>query len=145
MTWLYLRGAEVLLLRGMKETRDIRAGKIKSLGADRSLCSVMAGDAAVPRTTRQATLAKQMRLRFAKQHQSKNHNIQQLSTAPYPLLPPASNPSPPAMLISLTVGKVDAGLAILLTDEKRMVRSHPRASRSPVGHGLTPNSPSPPD
>lgn len=35
------------------------------------------------------------------------------------------------MLISLTVGKVDAGVAVLLTEDKRLVRQHPRATLSP--------------
>lgn len=52
------------------------------------------------------------------------------------------------MLVSLTVGKVDAGVAVLLTEDKRLVRAHqpqcfsswclyslradPRADRVPV-------------
>lgn len=30
------------------------------------------------------------------------------------------------MLVSLTVGKVDAGVAVLLTEDKRLVNSHPQ-------------------
>lgn len=33
------------------------------------------------------------------------------------------------MLVSLTVGKVDAGVAVLLTEDKRLVRLHRRATR----------------
>jgi len=34
-----------------------------------------------------------------------------------------------SMLVSLTVGKVDAGVAVLLTEDKRLVRS-PRCSQA---------------
>jgi hypothetical protein len=44
----------------------------------------------------------------------------------------------PAMIVSLTVGKVDAGMAVLLTEDKRIVRQE--TSNSPAdGFGrLTP-------
>jgi hypothetical protein len=32
------------------------------------------------------------------------------------------------MLVSLTVGKVDAGVAVLLTQDKRLVREMPKAT-----------------
>lgn len=41
------------------------------------------------------------------------------------------------MLVSLTVGKVDAGVAVLLTEDKRLVRV-PKAPRSPPLHRRIP-------
>ena len=38
------------------------------------------------------------------------------------------------MLVSLTVGKVDAGVAVLLTEDKRLV-SQPRKTRTATSHG----------
>ena len=49
------------------------------------------------------------------------------------------------MLISLTVGKVDAGVAVLLTEDKRLVRNnllpHPTFStlQSPLMLSLSPS------
>lgn len=42
-----------------------------------------------------------------------------------------------AMLVSLTVGKVDAGVAVLLTEDKRLVSTHSLRNRSPyaLNHG----------
>lgn len=44
------------------------------------------------------------------------HTILQASSWSYPLS------RVPTMLVSLTVGKVDAGVAVLLTDDNRLVR-----------------------
>lgn len=40
------------------------------------------------------------------------------------------------MLVSLTVGKVDAGVAVLLTQDNRLVSSNPLGARSPNIHDL---------
>lgn len=37
--------------------------------------------------------------------------------------PTSHKSSTPIMLVSLTVGKVDAGVAVLLTEDKRLVRA----------------------
>ena len=51
------------------------------------------------------------------------------------------------MLISLTVGKVDAGVAVLLTQDKRLVRFHRRKMQFPAScaQELLTKLPSPPD
>ena len=52
------------------------------------------------------------------------HEVQRCNTQPattYVSYTDNSFPPPITMLISLTVGKVDAGVAVLLTEDKRLV------------------------
>lgn len=51
---------------------------------------------------------------------------------PTPPTPAVATLSDGKMLISLTVGKVDAGVAVLLTEDKRLVRTPPRFRLSRV-------------
>lgn len=50
---------------------------------------------------------------------SANVNVAQATSTATAVPPPLS---PHTMLVSLTVGKVDAGVAVLLTEDKRLVR-----------------------
>jgi hypothetical protein len=47
-----------------------------------------------------------------------------------------TQPTAPEMLVSLTVGKVDAGVAVLLTEDKRLVRAPRLPPRRTAGASL---------